>query len=111
MEFNEDIQQTLKDLGLRKAFNDDAEFTFGKDSTISEAFHKTFFKFNEKGTEAAALSVFMTKETFYPGMVSPQIVFMVVDRPFLLFIQHKPTSTYLFSGMIQSMDKKSYLKV
>jgi serine protease inhibitor len=58
--------------------------------------HKTFVDVNEKGTEAAAVTVPMAAGSAPPR----KTVEFRVDRPFLFAIRDLPTKTTLFLGRV-----------
>jgi len=63
---------------------------------VSEVVHKTFVDVNEKGTEAAAVTMPMLA-----GSAAPKkSVEFKVDRPFLFLIRDLPTKTTLFMGRV-----------
>ena len=66
---------------------------------ISEVFHKTFLKLDEKGTEAAAATAVAT---FALGIAveKPKPIEVKVDHPFLFAIQHRPSGACLFLGHV-----------
>jgi serpin B len=63
---------------------------------LSEVLHKTFVDVDEKGTEAAAVTIPMLA-----GSAPPRdLVQFHVDRPFLFLIRDLPTGTPLFLGRV-----------
>jgi serpin B len=63
---------------------------------LSEVLHKTFVDVDEKGTEAAAVTMPMLA-----GSAAPRsLVQFHVDRPFLFMIRDLPTGTPLFLGRV-----------
>ncbi len=66
---------------------------------ISEVFHKTFLKLDEKGTEAAAATAVAMA---VKGMAAekPKPIEVKVDRPFFFAIQHAPSGACLFLGHV-----------
>jgi serpin B len=89
----------LRDLGLKTAFSSRADFSRISPEpgfALGEVLHKTFVDVNEKGTEAAAVTVPMMA-----GSAPPQKkVEFRADRPFLFVIRDLPTSTLLFMGRV-----------
>jgi serine protease inhibitor len=62
---------------------------------ISAARHKTFVEINEEGTEAAAVT------GLGATLSAPREIFdMIVDRPFLFFIEDTQTESILFMGVV-----------
>ena len=97
-----DLVDYLKNLGIKKAFGQFAEFTelfekgYEQDCFISSVCHKTFLKVDESGTEAAAAtSVVITMKS-----ASPVRIDFIVDRPFLFFIRHRDSGLFIFSAFI-----------
>ena len=70
------------------------KFTF--DYTSSFVKQKTFIDVNEKGTEAAAVTIVgMEKNSAGP---EPEVILFTADRPFLFVIQENSTGAVLFIG-------------
>ena len=67
---------------------------------ISEVFHKTFLKLDEKGTEAAAATAVAMMRTTAMATQKPKPVEVRVDHPFLFAIQHRSSGACLFLGRI-----------
>lgn len=93
----------LQDMGIVSAFAD-ADFS-GIDGTknlaISQVIHQSFVKVDEEGTEAAAATAVVMKETSSPfGGSEPQPEIFHADHPFLFVIQHKDTGSILFMGRV-----------
>jgi serpin B len=63
---------------------------------LSEVIHKTFVDVDEKGTEAAAVTVPMMAGSAGPRKLVP----FHADRPFLFVIRDLPTGTPLFLGRV-----------
>jgi serpin B len=98
----------LRELGLKSAFdkppgsaNFDRMAPRRKDEYLylSEVFHKTFLSLDEKGTEAAAATALSMRAG---GIASarPQPIEVHVDHPFIIAIQHAPSSACLFLGRV-----------
>ncbi len=96
-----DLVPVLRQLGVREAFTDDADFggiTQAARLAIDAVAHKAFIDVDEQGTEAAAA----TAVSFRPlaAVLGPPPVTMTVDRPFLFAIAHLPTGLPLFLGQV-----------
>jgi serine protease inhibitor len=65
---------------------------------VSEVFHKTFLKLDEKGTEAAAATAAEMMEG--EALRSKPPIEVRVDHPFLFAIQHRASATCLFLGRV-----------
>ena len=93
------LKTPLQALGLSGAFAPGADFS-GISSepgfALSEVLHKTFVDVNEKGTEAAAVTVPMAAGS---GPPKKNVEFKA-DRPFLFVIRDLPTKTTLFAGRV-----------
>jgi serpin B len=93
------LKESLGSLGIRSAFGPGADFTrvssepgFG----LSEMVHKTYVDVNERGTEAAAVTIAMAAGSAPPR----RVVDFRCDRPFLFVIRDLPTGTPLFMGRV-----------
>ncbi|CAM9251331.1 unnamed protein product [Bubo scandiacus] len=92
-----DLSSNLNSLGMRSAFNSNADFSGMAekgDLLISKVFHKSFVTVDEKGTEAAAATVITSVTS---GPVDQALKFKV-DHPFHFFIRHNKSKTILFFG-------------
>lgn len=68
---------------------------------LSAIFHKTYIGIHEAGTEAAGVSAVIMAPGSAPGNRSrPLPIEVVVDRPFVFAIQHRPTGGCLFFGRV-----------
>jgi len=93
------LRDMLINMGMRNAFGiTEADLTGISEEAqlyISEVVQKTYIKVNEEGTEAAAVSGVGISTTSMP-------MDFFVNRPFMFFILHKPSSTILFMGRYTS---------
>ena len=69
-----------------------------RDLYISDVVHKAFVSVDEAGTEAAAATGVVMGVTSAPMEVKQ----MMVDHPFIFFIQDNPTGTILFLGRVEN---------
>ncbi len=95
------LADTLSGMGMPAAFVfGQADFS-GMDGThnlyIGQVFHKAFVAVDEKGTEAAAASAVAM---LAGAMMNPDLVELVVDRPFVFFIYDHASGTILFAGRV-----------
>jgi serpin B len=93
------LKEHLKALGMQTAFDDRADLSGidGRDDLfVQDVIHKAFVKVNEAGTEAAAATAVIVGEK----TSIPQVVELVVDRPFIFLIRDHATNTILFVGRI-----------
>ena len=99
LEYNSILNQPLKDMGMRIAFSDLADFTkINKDgnSSISKVYHKTYIDVYEEGTEAAAVTAVEIRLT---SINEPSdIQYFVAVHPFIYAIIEKTTGVILFIG-------------
>ena len=104
VEWESQLNDALKALGMAEAFDQRADFSqiaessFGNKLYISEVKQKTFCEVNEEGTVAAAVtSVGMTLTS-----VPPPPFVMKIDRPFFFAIRENQTGVVLFMGSIKN---------
>lgn len=100
-EYEEELNNSLKSLGMAAAF-DPAKANFSGISKeklyISRVKHKTYVDVNEEGTEAAAVTATEMKLT---SVISEEKSFkMTVDRPFFFAIVDTKENSVLFMGSI-----------
>ena len=99
------LKQTLKDLGLKEAFNQNANFSGVTDTPegifIHEVIHKAFVDVNEEGTEAAAVTAVV--RVLGASMVRPEPppIFRA-DHPFLFIIRDVQSNIILFIGSVMN---------
>lgn len=103
LEYESNLQDFFKTIGIRQVFESGADFSNMFDPKIDyiyidEIMHKTFLEVDEEGTEAAgATSIQITTES---GTINTTPFQMEINRPFLLTISDNETDTILFIGMI-----------
>lgn len=100
VEYGNQLNESLKALGMEPAFKRTADFSgMGGDLDglhITDVQHKTFASFDEEGGEAAAVtSVGMGFECV---AVPPWQ--LVVDKPFVAVLADKTTGAVLFNGVV-----------
>lgn len=90
LEFSEELSPLLKDLGIKEAFDKNADFTnmnIERNIKIDKVVHKTFLKVDEIGTEAAAVTkCHIKKESCILENPNIEVKEMHVDRPFLFML-------------------------
>jgi serine protease inhibitor len=103
LEYERELNDDLKALGMRDAFDDRrADFTRMAPGSLGHYLYvgfvkqKTFVDINEEGTEAAAATAVSIKLESAPPT-------MRVDRPYLFAIRERLSGTILFIGKIVSM--------
>ena len=87
------LKDQLSALGMPTAFGaaDFSGMAEGRDLQISEVVHKAFVAVDEEGTEAAAATGVIIRETSMP----PEFV---ADHPFLFLVRDEVTGSVLFLG-------------
>ena len=94
------LKDTLAAMGMPSAFADEADFsgiTGDRSLVISEVVHTSFIAVDEAGTEAAAATGVVFRET---AMVDEDPIELRIDRPFIYTIIDKETGTVLFLGRV-----------
>lgn len=92
------MNDDLSDLGMPSAFSGQADFsglTGARDLYISAVIHRALVEVNEEGTEAAAATGVVLRETAIMDLP----VFRA-DRPFIFLIEHLETGAILFMGRV-----------
>jgi serine protease inhibitor len=102
------LNEALQSLGMRRAFKQDAQLTglFTSESPqggsgrffISYVRQSTFWKVDEEGSEAAAVTAAGVRATALARPVEP--FRMIVDRPFFCAIEDRRSGALLFIGAI-----------
>jgi len=99
------LNEVLSDMGMGIAFTSGADFTGINKAgglNIDYVKHKTFIEVNEKGTEAAAVTIVAIELT---AVGSGNLQFKV-NRPFLYAITEKDTGAILFMGTVKNPEKE-----
>jgi len=96
MEFETSLTDTLKDLGVEELFDADADLSDISNESlyVSQISHKAVIEVNEKGSEAAAVTVVQI-DTRVANLGVERVVF---DRPFLFVIHDVQNNIPLFFG-------------
>ena len=98
MEYDAELQDILAAMGMPSAFGGSANFSGITDDAalcISKVIHKTLVDVDEKGTEAAAVTIVDMKMTSAgPG----NTIYFTADRPFIFAIRETSTNSLLFIG-------------
>jgi len=93
------LNNPLCNMGLEEAFDSRANFSgINPDANffISRVIHQTFIDVNEKGTEAAAVTVIEIKDT--ASMDNTK--YFIADKPFIYAIREIKTGALLFMGKV-----------
>src|SRR6056297_517163 len=98
--YAEELNDLLQSMGLSVAFDpnnaDFSNITEARELYIDFVKHKSFIEVNEKGTEAAAVTVV----GFGTTSVDPNYPKFIANRPFLFAIREKQTNAILFLGKV-----------
>ena len=98
-----ELTDMLKALGIRRAFNDDAQFDKLlyhpeiKNFNIGSVIQKARISVAEQGTEAAASTAVMIERTSSAGQ--PKMIEFFADHPFVYTIVEKSSGVMLFAGV------------
>jgi len=97
-----ELRDVLAIMGMPSAFSGEANFSrMSKgDLLISRVIHSTYCDVNEKGTEAAAVTIIEMKE-----MAMPENPVFYANRPFIFLIREKSTGVILFMGKMGEVEK------
>ncbi len=97
------LNDALINMGLEIAFTDNAEFPLMVEETnnlaISRVIHQTFVDVNEKGTEAAAVTVVEMELTSIGGGSGGPLQ-INVNKPFIYVIREKQSNALVFMGKV-----------
>ena len=104
-DFGMSLKNTLANLGIKRAFGGKAQFGGISDEAlyISDVVQKTYINVNEKGTEAAAVTVAVA------GLLSmrpPKIEVITFDRPFIYAIIKDNGNQVMFAGKVGNPNEK-----
>jgi serpin B len=99
LEFSDSLTNALQALGMESAFTPRADFSgiSTEPLSIADVKQKAVVKVNETGTEAAAVTTITVVGS--TGGPLPQPFQMIVNRPFLFFIEDNQAETILFAGL------------
>lgn len=103
LDFETALDEKLKEIGLERAFTNDAEFNIVKNTSlkIDEIRHTAKLKVDEEGTEAAAVTeITMVGATAMPNPRPPRRVYFIAERPFLFVIRDVESGVILFAGVM-----------
>ncbi|MBX7105169.1 MAG: serpin family protein [Gemmataceae bacterium] len=95
------VENTLKEMGMRKAFTGEADFggmTSGSRLMIDQVIHQTYIAVDEEGTEAAAATAVTGVRGAAPVRREP--FEFRADHPFLFVIRDRQTGAILFLGRV-----------
>jgi serpin B len=95
------MNDALSSIGMPTAFSGGADFsgiTGNRDLYIAAVIHQAYVEVDEEGTEAAAATAVVMKETVIGPGAEP--VIFNADHPFVFVIQQKSTGNILFMGKV-----------
>jgi len=97
------LKKTLKKLGIHDAFSSRADFSKINSSSnifIDDVIHQSFIEVDEKGTEAAAATAVVFKNTSI-GIREP----FIINKPFVFVIRDRKTNSISFIGKVMNPNK------
>jgi serpin B len=97
--FEDSLNNELIDMGMGEAFSPIADFTkinSNGNLYISMVKQKAYIDVNEKGTEAAAVTVVEIELT----SVGPDKKYFIVNKPFVFVIKEHDTNAIIFLGKV-----------
>jgi len=98
-EFDTDemLVPVLSRLGMRRAFTGEADFSNMSDESlyVDKFRQKTYISVDEKGTQAAAVTVADMRKN---GDIAPHVRNIIFDSPFVYLIRESSTGAILFVG-------------
>ncbi|KFR12518.1 Alpha-1-antiproteinase 2, partial [Opisthocomus hoazin] len=92
-----DVKNLLKEMGITEVFSSNADLSGisgSRDLQVSQAIHKALLAVDEVGTEAAGATAVILTRVLRPSLT------IKFNRPFLVVISDKATSTTVFMGKI-----------
>ena len=112
LEYKDSLVNAFKKMKMKLAFSDNAEFPNLNESEplkISQIIHKTFIQVDEKGTEAAAVTIIEMDEACILIDKEKKIKYMYVDHSFIYMIKDKRikdtngNNMMLFLGVVNNL--------
>lgn len=103
MELGGSIKPSLEAMGLGGLFAEadfSRMFLGGGSFAVSDVIHKAFVEVNEEGTEAAAATAVIVRETSAIIEDPAPIMNFRADHPFIFMIQHNASRSILFMGKV-----------
>ncbi len=103
LEYGTELADVLKELGVERIFNNNVYDRLSDEELfVGSVYHKTAIINDEKGTEAAAVTMIGVAET---GLLpDEEVVEMNMDHPFYFTISNTDTGLKLFEGCIYNLD-------
>lgn len=100
--YNNSLNDVLTKMGMEKTFSGEGDYSGafeGMDMSVSNVEQHTFIEVNEKGAEAAAVTV-------VKGETAPLYRVVVLNRPFVFQIRENSTGCILFMGKVGNPAKQ-----
>ena len=98
IEYDNEISDLLKNIGLKKSFSSESEFTKMCDNGnmyMDSVIHKTYINVDEEGTEAAAVTAILLNAT---SALPPEPINVSFNKPFTFVIRDDANGEILFMG-------------
>ncbi|XP_026705510.1 serine protease inhibitor 2.1-like [Athene cunicularia] len=98
-----DVKSMFEEMGITEVFSSNADLSGIRgscDLQVSQAIHKALLEVDEAGTEAAGATAIILTRGLRPSVT------IKFNRPFIILISDKKTSTTLFMGKIVDPTKK-----
>ncbi|XP_068004943.1 plasma serine protease inhibitor-like [Melanerpes formicivorus] len=98
-----DVKKLFKEMGITEVFSSHADLSgisASRNLQISQAIHKALLEVDEAGTTAAGATAMILNRVFH------HTVTIKFNKPFIILISDKETSTILFMGKIVDPTKK-----
>ena len=114
-DYNIEMNDCLKNMGMKKAFDQDADFfamldpdTVNPDILlyIGSVIQKTHIELDEKGTKAAAVTIIDFRCTATAVQEPKPRKSVILDRPFAFAIMDTETGTPVFAGVVNTVAKE-----
>ncbi|XP_052639027.1 serine protease inhibitor 2.1-like isoform X1 [Harpia harpyja] len=98
-----DVKNLFQEMGITEVFSSNADLSGisgNRNLRVSQAIHKALLEVDEAGTEAAGATAIIVTRVLHPSVT------IKFNRPFLILISDKETSTTLFMGKIVNPTQK-----
>jgi serpin B len=112
LSFHKSVVAVLDKLGLKLPFSTQADLSdmvedngSGLPIMVGDIIHKAVIEVNEEGTEAAAVTMVITKLGHSRWQHTPQLDF-VADHPFAFYIVEEATGAVVFAGHVLDPSKE-----